>query len=87
MSCPTCDHTMAGIGYGMFHCARCGSLDLGDGVPGPIVIPALVMRAREFETHPLLPLLAVKGEIGKLWLRLGIAESINTPDNRPKGAS
>ena len=87
MVCLICDHTMAGIGHGMFHCARCGSLLLPEGTPGPLVVPALVLRCREFAADPLLPLLAVSGEIGKLWHRLGITESINVPAERPSDAT
>lgn len=85
MSCPTCDHTLEGIGYGMFHCPRCGTLK---GCPNAdaVFVPALVERCRNFMTH-------MTDEEGPLtagqrltfrqeWHRLGVNESTNTPENR-----
>jgi hypothetical protein len=40
MACITCSHTMAGIGYGMFHCARCGTLYLPEKTPGAYLATA-----------------------------------------------
>jgi len=91
MSCPTCDHTMENVGITgnggrVFHCPRCGTLCQAFGSPGGYersdYVPKLVPRCRAFASDPLLPLLAVSGEVGKLWHRLGIAESINPPDRR-----
>jgi hypothetical protein len=81
MACPTCDHTMAGIGYGMFHCARCGTLNLGDDKPGPIVVPALVGRCREFTDGLQMD---AEAELLAKAHRLGILESIWPPGQRPK---
>jgi tRNA(Ile2) C34 agmatinyltransferase TiaS len=77
MSCPTCSHTMQGVGYGVFHCPRCGTMK---GPIGEVVTPALVERCREYERGALdmdTDPVAVSE-----WERLGIAESINTPANR-----
>jgi hypothetical protein len=51
-----------------------------------VYVPKLVERCRAFAADPLLPLLAVSGEVGKLWHRLGIAESLNIPENRSPDA-
>ncbi len=83
MSCPTCSHTMGLIGYcnggSAYHCPRCGTVkhtnNFGDGEPR-VYVPKLVERCREFTQH------AVEPETMTLWLRLGIAESIHTPEER-----
>lgn len=74
MSCPTCDHTMQGIGYGMSHCPRCGTL-VGCHADGSVTVPALVGRCRKFG-DTLGPAWSA------LWHRLGIRESINKPEDR-----
>lgn len=67
---------MEGIGYGMFHCPRCGTL-LNCPVDGAVNVPALVERLRDFiDTAEMGPVAEM------LWNKLGIAESINTPENR-----
>jgi tRNA(Ile2) C34 agmatinyltransferase TiaS len=74
VSCPTCSHTMAGLGYGNFHCARCGTV-LSNGA---IYVPALVSRCREFSK-------TITGSCAlhaHEWSRLGIHEAINTPEHR-----
>lgn len=98
MACPNCDHTLSSIGEvdvggrRLFHCGRCGTLSVvGESGKPPIetilVTPALVTRCREFEKeiHEFHDLSGhTRYEITKnQWHRLGIAESINTPDNRP----
>lgn len=89
MACPTCDHTMEQLGRVNFEvcflCPRCGTVKvqyLANPNAESVYVPKLVERCRNFETDSLLPLLAVSGEIGKLWHRLGIAESINLPEKR-----
>jgi len=69
----------------IFHCPRCGTVKVDAfGQHGDkVYVPRLIHRCRGFEKDPLMPLLAVSGEIGKLWNRLGIAESINLPKDRP----
>lgn len=75
MSCPTCDHTMQKVVYGIFWCPRCGTL-MQEG--GTAEMPGLVERCRELaaeNTHSsAFPWPA--------WRRLGIAEAINLPENR-----
>ncbi len=92
MSCVTCGHTMQGVGEvpavggsPIFWCPRCGTLATVDDGLGTLnyETPKLVERCRQFAADPLLPLLAVSGTVGRLWNRLGIAESINTAANRP----
>lgn len=76
MSCPTCDHTLAGIGNGRFHCGRCGTL-----VAHPrciIAVPALVERCRQFAETLGDDEAAGRSE----WRRLGIEEAIDVPENR-----
>jgi hypothetical protein len=78
MTCPTCDATMQGIGYGMFHCPRCGTLK-GCPVDGAVVTPALVGRCREFQrSHGT----NFDEYMGADWDRLGIPEAINPPATR-----
>ena len=85
MPCPTCDHTMQPAardenGVTVHWCPRCGTLRLttprGHVNDEP---PKLVARCREFEkqTADLDP--PILGD----WRRLGIAESINPPADRP----
>jgi hypothetical protein len=73
MSCPTCDHTLEGIGHGMFHCPRCGTL-INCPADGAIHVPALVARCRMFEPR----LQDLCKSIVESWCRLGIEESIHT---------
>lgn len=84
MSCPTCSHTMTPLGCKVtdktfYWCPRCGTIKPCQEAEA--TAPALVGRCREFE-----------GEFDKeniaqfyrnTWNRLGIAESINAPDDRP----
>lgn len=93
MQCPTCDHTMEGIGYchvsGMegqaFHCPRCGTIKTPDG---KVVTPGLVDRCREWETSITkdddeLYTPTVRKVLTYNWRKLGIAESIRVPKDRP----
>jgi hypothetical protein len=75
MSCPTCGHTMQGIGYGMFHCPRCGTVQSAEGT---VTVPALVERCRKLPDQMRFMPLA----FSEAWYRLGIEEAINTPENR-----
>lgn len=97
MSCPTCDHTMEGLGQNdradnIFLCPRCGTVKIDAfGQHGDkVYVPKLVERCRKFigviganfvhgskEASAALP--AIETE----WYRVGIAESINTPKDRP----
>lgn len=78
MSCPTCDHTLNGIGHGMFHCPRCGTLT-NCQVEGAVTVPSLVERVRRFGRE------APFGDWGPIWHRVGIQESIGpvTPPMSP----
>ncbi|HYH69406.1 MAG TPA: hypothetical protein VD866_32225 [Urbifossiella sp.] len=84
MTCPTCDHTLTGIGYGMAHCPRCGTL-AHCPADGAVAVPALVARCRRFETS-----LRAAGNVEVMapdlvgdWRQLGIREAINRPGDRP----
>lgn len=85
MSCPTCDHTMQCITHDAaslsahYWCPRCGTLTAKVGDFTKTETPGLVARCREFEK-------AIPGNVVgemKEWKRLGIAESINRPEDRP----
>jgi hypothetical protein len=93
MPCPTCGHTTHSLGVlqGRAHywCPRCGTLRSHcgyDADSNPIYddgTPKLVERCRQFEK-------ATDG-LGRMamtwhqtWARLGIAESINVPADRPE---
>lgn len=75
MACSICDHTMQCVSTGIFWCPRCGTIQ-----NDTVFVPMLIERCREF--YALLPLPSVSGDVGKLWRRLGIEESINVPENR-----
>lgn len=46
MSCPTCDHTMQGVGENWFWCPRCGTLKERQGVI--VDVPSGVGQARNW---------------------------------------
>lgn len=77
MPCPTCDHTMWSIQYGVFWCPRCGTLNTGDSVSSPL----LLKRCRDFERAMRNKFDDDPADMEK-WKRLGIAESINKPEDR-----
>lgn len=87
MTCPICDHTMQLVGgladrSHVYWCPRCGTLRL-QGLPGlqencKDEAPMLVKRCRKFMAH-----ISHDKELPGIWHRLGIAESINLPENRP----
>lgn len=65
MPCPTCDHTMASLGYAdggtIWHCERCGTVkhhDQSTDAPPKVYVPKLVERCRKFE--PMLVLCAAR---------------------------
>jgi len=74
MSCPTCNATMHGVGYGMFHCPRCGTLTNCPS-DGCVTVPALVERCRKLPDQLRFMPLA----FDECWHRSGIAESIRQP--------
>lgn len=94
MACPTCDHTMEALPASSqadetttFLCPRCGTVKI-DGFRGDgsiVYVPKLVERCREFvrivsgltdEQSTARPFLLTK------WRLLGVAESINKPEDR-----
>lgn len=75
MPCTTCEHTMNGIGHATYHCPRCGTVRNPDG---SVFVPALINRCRNFEST----IAGVCAEHAFRWKSLGIAEAINTPNNR-----
>ncbi len=91
MACPTCDHTMNGIGHGLFWCPRCGTLKRANTTVGASEAPKLVERCRLFELgfqpQRLLGVVDPKEaqwQMAQAWHRLGIAEAINLPAERGK---
>lgn len=92
MSCSTCSATMQCVEKGVFYCHRCGTLRVmsrsDSGYSGDVYVPKLVERCRAFEgsirgnhtiSHSADEL--VSG-LRIVWIRIGIAESIDTPENR-----
>ncbi len=77
MNCPTCSHTLHAVcqsdGDRVCWCPRCGSL-IAHGEHSP---PKLVERCREYEK-----MLRYVPERLPHWKAVGIAEAINTPENR-----
>ncbi len=92
MPCPTCDHTMEGIGDAaarrIFHCPRCGTVKIETYTGDPnawavdVFVPKLVQRCRDFAER--MPKEAAFGRWSD-WHRLGIAEAIDPPARRRKG--
>ncbi len=74
MSCPTCDHTMQHM-YHMdgcaYWCPRCGTVKV-DGASHHV--PKLVERCRQFDADTMS---------SPEWRRLGVAEAISRPEERP----
>ncbi len=93
MSCPTCDGTMATLckqpGSTAFLCDRCGTVvRIYSADPNgyrDVYVPKLVERCREFEMNHLAEH-TISAKDFRAWTGLGIAESINTPENRKGGA-
>lgn len=91
MSCPTCDHTLAKLcddgPRKWYHCQRCGTaLFRHSAAPAATVCyrPKLVDRVRQLEREYIpgdeYPPLTAD------FIRLGLSESVNLPEDRP-GAS
>lgn len=79
MACPNCDHTMQCVAPGVFWCPRCGTLN-NERAFDALATPWLVERCREFERTEL-PAMHPWSMAVTEWLRLGINESINVPEN------
>lgn len=93
MSCTTCDHTMDCLSPsdlvrpGIFWCPRCGTVKFQTDIPqsGPVYVPKLVERCRQFTkwvNSAGLGKFFPEGILQELH-RLGIAESIHRPEDRP----
>lgn len=92
MNCPTCDHTMTRlVSHNRIlyaHCERCGTLkvtilDANPGADNPrFYVPKLVERCREFERAHIAEIDESTLWVEREWKRLGIAESINKPEDR-----
>lgn len=90
MSCPTCGGTMQrladiGLAVSIFWCPRCGTTRrrFGDFVERiEDTRPALVGKCREFEANAALGSKYVS-QAAADWRRLGIAEAIHRPEERP----
>jgi hypothetical protein len=82
MACPTCNHTMQGVGnaggVSVMWCPRCGTVKHENF----ITVPKLVERCQRFEKlidPDFPPLWAID------WHYFGIGESIHKPEDRPNG--
>ena len=95
MTCPTCDHTMElltmdtanDVHYSL--CPRCGTVVMNekdlDGRPmSQSFVPKLVERCRDFWRFGLSDGECPTSHLVQGWNRVGIAESINTTERRPK---
>ena len=88
MSCPTCSHTLGRLciheSMSFYLCDRCGTvvvtiLNANPGTDNPrVYVPKLVERCRAFEDEGW----PKNGACTRAWNRLGLAESINLPENR-----
>ncbi len=96
MSCPTCDHTLACLIISdmerCFQCERCGTtiIERRKQFDAPftervgVFVPKLVGRCREFYAEATKHTTEWdKAILLPNWNRLGIAESINLPGDRP----
>lgn len=93
MACNTCDHTMQTIGVTcdqdgarVFWCPRCGTIRTTGRFEGDDM-PKLVERCRKLQ--PLIAALNAMHlttpqieAVIQCWTAFGIAESINTPEDR-----
>jgi ribosomal protein S27AE len=83
VSCPSCGHTMAMLfdsrDRTVWHCGRCGTVR--SGLLGHVedVVPKLVERCRQFARE-------LSDDAGLLarWESFGVAESIDSPEDRPR---
>jgi tRNA(Ile2) C34 agmatinyltransferase TiaS len=84
VSCPTCDHTLSGIGYGVFHCHRCGTL-VNHPVDGCVYVPAVVQRCRKFRVslRSMAKGSTVAHDLVSDWRQLGLDEATERPEGRP----
>ena len=81
MLCATCGNTMNAItiAFAVYWCPRCGTVLQGGGYTS---VPLLVVRCREFARKPMD--LRAAEIVQEIWDRLGIAESINVPEDQPE---
>ncbi len=87
MPCPTCGHTVAMLcttgtvlKSDYYHCPRCGTVvvETPDGRE-EVYVPKLVERCQQLRDHMNAP---ADEPWRRIWHTLGIAESINLPENR-----
>lgn len=99
MLCPTCDHTMEQIaehnGTVLYRCPRCGTVrgsTPSTRVGGPVhyddARPRLVDRCREMQAVLSAAIrqstdAPVAVAVIDVWNRLGIAEAIHCPEEKP----
>jgi hypothetical protein len=70
---------MEGLGYGIFHCPRCGTVK-GSPTPEAVFVPALVERCRQFHREALAARYAER--LADVWHRVGMDKAISMPENR-----
>jgi tRNA(Ile2) C34 agmatinyltransferase TiaS len=88
MACPTCGHTLQGIGKTEdgrrhFWCRRCGTIRGEAGNHADTEAPAIVDRLREF--HGMISSSPEGRVLRSLAEQSGITESILRPENRAAG--
>jgi len=81
MACPTCDHTMSGLGSAWYWCPRCGTLRHALGDLSNDEAPKLVGRVRDLVSIEGTP--EVSATLYDVSRRLGIFEAIFTAEKRP----
>jgi predicted nucleic acid-binding Zn-ribbon protein len=102
MACPTCGHTMHIIfstdSESVHTCPRCGTTKVHrwdgdqpeDEHEPKVYVPKLVERCRELEREYMMgadtPISSEYPPLTKDWTRLGIAEAIRVPEDRPPAA-
>lgn len=84
MACPTCNHSMSTLSLGDEHgngtvrwCERCGTVRVSAGSTHETYTPKLVDRVRRLRDEAPL-----SDTAARLWVSLGIAESIDPPGKR-----
>ena len=88
MACPTCSHTMQGLGSDvltLFWCPRCGTISRINGDFRDDEAPKLVERCREFEGQLHRPGWFAQVAVDS-WQQLGIAESIHPGGRNEQGS-
>lgn len=85
MPCPTCSATLDAVSVekSIWQCSRCGTMVMHPHSSHPhVTVPALVVRCRRFYVEAA-GALGPDARVAEVWRRVGIAESIALPEDRP----